>query len=155
MIWSNKCSRQQMPLAKNRKIMKYIIPALAEQTRSLKDPNNKKIRIVHAFVNVNDLPFDIPLDPDPRVPKITGQVPKRIVTSLESNDGKFHLKNRGITISAKHCEFDNKKNELAVVIPHGEDQFGILDGAHTYECISLVVRQPPSSTPLPYAALYP
>src|SRR5882724_5918863 len=128
-----------MPLAT--KHMKYIIPALAEQTRSLKDPNNKKIRIVHAFVNVNDLPLDITLDPDPRAPKITGAVPKRITNSLESNDGKFHLKNRGITISAKHCEFDNKKNELAVVIPHDEDQFGILDGAHTYECIRSAIKK--------------
>jgi hypothetical protein len=129
-----------MPLA-TIKNMKYIIPALAEQTRSLKDPNNKKIRIVHAFVNINDLPLDIPLDPDPRAPKITGAVPKRIVASLESNDGKFHLKNRGITISAKHCEFDNKKNELAVDIPHDEDQFGILDGAHTYACIGSAIGE--------------
>jgi AIPR protein len=121
--------------------MKYRIPALAERTRSLKDPNNEKIRIVHAFINVNDLPLDIPLDPDPRAPKITGAVPKRIVASLVSNDGKFHLKNRGITISAKHCEFDNKKNELAVVIPHDEDQFGILDGAHTYECIRSAISE--------------
>jgi hypothetical protein len=129
-----------MPLATNEN-MKYRIPALAERTRSLKDPNNDKIRIVHAFVNVNDLPLDIPLDPDPRAPKTTGQVPKRIIASLESNDGKFHLKNRGITISAKHCEFDNKKNELAVVIPHDEDQFGILDGAHTYECIRSAISE--------------
>ena len=121
--------------------MKYRIPALAERTRSLKDPNNEKIRIVHAFVNINDLPLDIPLDPDPRAPKITGAVPKRIVASLVSNDGKFHLKNRGITISVKHCEFDNKKNELAVVIPHDEDQFGILDGAHTYECIRSAINE--------------
>jgi hypothetical protein len=121
--------------------MKYIIPALAEQTRSVKDPNTKKVRIVHTFVNVNDLPLDIPLDPDPRAPKITGAVPKRIVDSLKSNDGKFHLKNRGITISAKHCEFDNKKNELTLIIPHDEEQFGILDGAHTYECIRSSIKE--------------
>jgi hypothetical protein len=128
--------------ASRNKHMKYRIPALAERTRSLKDPNNEKIRIVHAFVNVNDLPFDIPLDPDPRTPKITGgAVPKRIVASLQSNDGKFHLKNRGITISAKHCEFDNKKNELTLVIPRDEEQFGILDGAHTYECIKSAVSE--------------
>jgi hypothetical protein len=46
------------------------------------------------------------------------------------------LKNRGITISAKKVEFDNKNELLTLSIPADEDdQFGILDGAHTYECI--------------------
>jgi hypothetical protein len=121
--------------------MQFKIPASAEHVRSIKDPNNEKIRIVHAFVNVNDLPQDIPLDPDPRAPKISGEVPKRIIRSLESNDGKFHLKNRGITISAKHCEFDNKRNLLNLLIPDSEEQFGILDGAHTYECIRRAVTE--------------
>jgi len=114
--------------------MQYKIPASADHVRTIKDPNSEKIRIVHAFVNVNDLPQNIPLDPDPRAPKISGAVPKRIISSLLSNDGKFHLKNRGITISVKRCEFDNKRNFLTLLIPE-EDQFGILDGAHTYECI--------------------
>src|SRR5206468_13112597 len=113
--------------------MKFNIPT--EHVRSIIDPNNKKIRIVHALVNVNDLPHDIPLDPDPRAPKMTGAVPKKIVKSLESNDGIFHLKNRGITISAKEYDYDNQRNVLTLIIPEEEEQFGILDGAHTYECI--------------------
>lgn len=115
--------------------MQFKIPASSEHVRSIRDPNNERVRIVHAFVNVNDLPQDIPLDPDPRRPKLTGEVPKQITNSLRSNDGKFHLKNRGITISAKHCEFDNKRNCLTLTIPEEDGQFGILDGAHTYECI--------------------
>jgi len=121
--------------------MQFKIPVSAEHIRTIKDPNNQKIRIVHTFVNVNDLPHTIPIDPDPRAPKISGAVPQRILTSLLSNDGKFHLKNRGITISAKHFEFDNKQNILTLLIPEGEEQFGILDGAHTYECIKEGVRK--------------
>jgi hypothetical protein len=121
--------------------MKFRIPASTEHVRSIPDPNHDKIRIVHALVNVNDLPHDIPLDPDPRAPKITGAVPKKIVQSLESNDGIFHLKNRGITISAKECGYDNKHKILELFIPEAEEQFGVLDGAHTYECIKQTVTK--------------
>lgn len=118
--------------------MQYKIQVSSEHVRSIKDPNNPKIRIVHALVNVNNLPLDIPLDPDPRMPKLTGPVPQRIIGSLKTNDGKFHLKNRGITISARGSEFENDKGVLKVLIPEG-DQFGILDGAHTYKCIKEAV----------------
>jgi len=121
--------------------MKFSIPVSEAHVRTIRDPNHEKIRIVHALVNVNDLPHDIPLDPDPRAPKMTGAVPKKIVKSLESNDGIFHLKNRGITISAKESEYDNKRNVLNLLIPEGEEQFGILDGAHTYECIKQTVQR--------------
>jgi hypothetical protein len=120
---------------KGKRNMEFKIPISAEHFRTIKDPNNPQIRIVHALLNVNDLPDDIPIDPDPRRPKETGAVPKRIVESLKSDDGKFHLKNRGITISAKHYEFDNRRNMLTLVIPQDDEHFGILDGAHTYNCI--------------------
>jgi len=68
--------------------MEFKIPVFAEYLRSIKDPNNDKIRIVHSLINVNDLPGNIPIDPDPRRPRMTGQVPKRIVESLKSDDGR-------------------------------------------------------------------
>jgi len=121
--------------------MKHEIRIDEGQVRSFRDPNTPKIKIVHAFVNINDLPENLPLDPDPRVPKQTGEVPRRILTSLLSNDGKFHLKNRGITISARKAEFDNRTGVLNLDIPEGEEEFGILDGAHTYDCIRRGVKQ--------------
>jgi hypothetical protein len=45
--------------------MIYSIPVSEGHFRSIKDPNNENIHIAHALVNVNDLPFDLPLDPDP------------------------------------------------------------------------------------------
>lgn len=115
--------------------MKYIISANADYVRTLKDPNNPKIRVIHAFVPVNRLPIDLPLDPDPRRPKQTGEVPKRILSSLKSNDGRFHLLNRGITISCERCEFDNKENSLILTIPSADGRYGIIDGGHTYNSI--------------------
>jgi hypothetical protein len=141
-LWMTNLPAGYEPLAKTKgNAMNYHIHASAEHVRSIKDPNSEKIRIVHALVNINNLPHNIPIDPDPRTPKVRGAVPKRITTSLQSNDGKFHLKNRGITISAKHYEFDNKKNVLTLLIPEEDDQYGILDGAHTYECIKRAVSE--------------
>jgi hypothetical protein len=121
--------------------MIFNIPVSADYVRTFKDPNQPNIRIIHVLVCVSDLPHDIPLDPDPRSPKIKGPVTKRIFDSLTSNDGRFHLLNRGITVSARQVEFDNKRNILKLQIPEG-DTYGIIDGGHTYRAITNAVREP-------------
>jgi hypothetical protein len=121
--------------------MNFRIPVSADHVRSFKDPNTPNIRIVHAFINVNDLPKDIPLDPDPRRPKDKGAVPNRITDSVRSNDGRFHLLNRGITVSVKHYEYNNKKDLLSLVIPSDDERYGIIDGGHTYNAIVKAVSK--------------
>ena len=118
--------------------MLYKFPVPPDSVRSFKDPHHPKIRIVHAIVNVTSLPDNIPLDPDPRTPKPKGPVAKRIVRSLRQNDGRFHLLNRGICISARSCELDTRQNILKLDIPD-EEMYGILDGGHTYAAINAVV----------------
>lgn len=120
--------------------MIYIIPVSQEHIRSIKDPNNENTRIAHALVSVNDLPLDIPLDPDPRAPKEKGAVPQQIIRSLKTNDGRFHLLNRGITISVKKYTFDTQKQTVSLDIPE-EEQYGIIDGGHTYYAISANVQR--------------
>jgi hypothetical protein len=126
--------------------MNFHIPVSSEQVRTFKDPNRPKIRIVHALVPVGDLPKDMPLEPDPRVPKITGPVIRKISESLRSNDGRFHLLNRGITISAHGVDFDNKRNVLTLQIPE-KDAYGIIDGGHTYQAIGVVVSNAREKNP--------
>ena len=92
--------------------MNFHLPVSSEHVRTFKDPHRPKIRIVHALVAVGDLPKDIPLEPDPRVPKISGPIIRKISESLKSNDGRFHLLNRGITISAHGVDFDNSSREI-------------------------------------------
>jgi AIPR protein len=120
--------------------MIFNIPVSQEHIRSIKDPNDENTRIAHALINVNDLPLDIPLDPDPRAPKEKGAVPQQIVRSLKTNDGRFHLLNRGITISVKKYIFDNQKNVLSLDLPP-EEQYGIIDGGHTYFAIGTNVQR--------------
>src|SRR3981081_1485423 len=98
--------------------MLFRIPVPSEFVRTVKDPTAKnpnsrqQTRIIHAYVNVNDLPHDLPWEPERRSPKLTGSVPQRIASSLVTNDGRFHLLNRGISISVKHAEFDPSKAVL-------------------------------------------
>ncbi len=132
--------------------MIFHLPVLSDQIRTIKDPNRPQIRIIHALVPVGDLPRNIPMDPDPRVPKAHGPIITRISRSLESNDGRFHLLNRGVTISAREVEFDSRRNSLKLNIPDSETEvYGIIDGGHTYRAITDVVEslKPPKSSGSP------
>jgi hypothetical protein len=120
--------------------MIFHVPILSEHIRSFKDPQRPGIRVIHALAQVAALPKDIPLDPDPRVPRVKGPIVRRISESLRSNDGRFYLLNRGITISAKETEFDNKRNVLKLNIPDNE-AYGIIDGGHTYHAVKEVVQE--------------
>lgn len=121
--------------------MNFRISAPADHVRSIKDPNNENVRVAHAYVNINELPQNIPLDPDPRRPKDKGAVPNRLISSLKTDDGRFHLLNRGITISVKQYDFDNKRNRLTLVIPEEDDRYGIIDGGHTYHAICKAIAE--------------
>lgn len=114
--------------------MKKIIPINKDHIRALKSPHDHSVKTQYAYVALADIPVDFPLSPNPRVPK-PNEVIRRVQASLESNDGRFHVLNRGITISAKSAEFDNSSGLLTIEIPDGEEEYGILDGGHTYEVV--------------------
>jgi hypothetical protein len=80
-----------------------------------------------------DLPSGISKRPNPRTQRIDWGIYKDVQDSLENTeDGTFHLKNKGITILAQDVEYSEDKR-IATVYP-GE-YGGIADGAHTYEII--------------------
>jgi hypothetical protein len=108
----------------------YVVPVHPDHLRSITDPVDDRIRTYYALVNVFDLPQDLSLSPDPRVPKVS-KITRRIVQSLREWDGRFHILNRGIVISAHSAEYDPKQRLLALDIPDDDDNYGILDGGHT------------------------
>jgi hypothetical protein len=118
------------------------IPVLPDHIRSLKSPHDPKVRTQYAYVALADVPVDLPLSPDPRVPK-PNDVIRRVQTSLESNDGIFHILNRGITISARAADYDNSSGQLTLDIPDGDEAYGILDGGHTYHVVRELAGAPP------------
>lgn len=86
------------------------------------------------YVDVKDLPDNIPMQTNPRKQKLTTAVAKKIRSSLVRNDLNFYLENRGLLISAQSCTFNNYTGEATIVFSdltvHGD-----VDGGHTYEII--------------------
>ena len=103
--------------------------------RKLDDPfENGKSKKYVFYTKVGDVPEGIPMATNPREQKLTSAVAKTIEDSLMSNDGYFHLKNRGIVISAGKVSFNNRTDE--VTLEFDDDSFhGNIDGGHTYRII--------------------
>ena len=88
------------------------------------------------FVNVLNLPkeLDTWLDVNPREQKLNTDVSKEIRNSLLSQDKTFHLLNRGVLISAEEITYNNKTNEVELVLSDSQNH-GIIDGGHTFKII--------------------
>ena len=70
--------------------------------RKLEDPfENGAAKKYVFYVKVDDVAEGIPMATNPRDQKLTSGVATAIKESLLSNDGYFHLKNRGIVLSAE------------------------------------------------------
>ena len=115
--------------------------------RKLDDPFNDVAKKYVFYVKICDVPEGIPMATNPRDQKLTSGVAQAIKESLESNDGFFHLKNRGIVLSAKSCTYNNKTKEVTinftdnnktkeVTINFTDDMLhGNIDGGHTYKIV--------------------
>lgn len=103
--------------------------------RKLDDPfENGTSKKYVFYANVNEVPDGIPMATNPREQKLTSGVAKAIENSLLSNDGYFHLKNRGIVVSAQKCTFDNTKDTVTIEFDDTE-MHGNIDGGHTYKIV--------------------
>lgn len=96
--------------------------------------------IYYLLVNMKDLPAGIPLDVNPRVPKMSTNVAKRLAKAVAEPETDFYINNRGIVISAKSLTFNSSESEVTIDIGDQDDEndkfaYGILDGGHTYTAI--------------------
>lgn len=96
--------------------------------------------IYYLLVNMKDLPQSIPLDVNPRVPKMSTNVAKRLAKAVAEPETDFYINNRGIVISAKSLSFNSIESEVTIDIGDQDDEndryaYGILDGGHTYTAI--------------------
>ena len=126
--------------------LKFKVNAL----RTLPSPYKSKNKdidsletIYYLLVNMKDLPEKIPLDVNPRVPKMGTNVAKRLLNAVVEPENDFYINNRGIVISAKSLVFNSSNSEVTIDIGNqdGDDEnddrynYGILDGGHTYTAI--------------------
>ncbi|SCX63458.1 AIPR family protein [Lysinibacillus fusiformis] len=108
-----------------------MIKVKATQFKKMEDPIGRASKRKYVcYVHIDDLPEDISFGPNPRDQRLTTAVAKEIEESLLSNDGDFHLKNRGVVISAKKVTYDTKSNEMALFLDD-DYEHGNIDGGHS------------------------
>ncbi len=103
--------------------------------REFEDPlGNENSKKYIFYVKTCDVPEGIPMATNPRDQKLTSSVANAIKDSLLSNDGLFHLKNRGIILSAKSVFYDNQLQKVTIEFEN-KDCHGNIDGGHTYKIL--------------------
>ena len=127
-LWDQVGGKYMMKITKTFKVK-------ANTFRKLDDPfENGKSKKYVFYVKVADVPEGIPMDTNPREQKLNSAVSKAIEESLLSNDGYFHLKNRGVVISAEKVLFNNGKEEVTLEFDDNSVH-GNIDGGHTYKIV--------------------
>lgn len=95
---------------------------------------NTKQKTVYIYVNVKDLPSNLPLGPNPREQNMKTVVAKKIVTGLLEEVEIFHALNRGLVLHVKDIKFIPSKSEVIIDIPN-DNMYGVMDGGHSYKAI--------------------
>lgn len=103
--------------------------------RTVSSPSQKGVTTYFTYVNFRDLPNDLPLDVNPRKPKMNTSVAKSIVNAVKSPETDFDINNRGIVIVAKKIKFNSTNNSIFLDLGDDTLKYGILDGGHTYKAI--------------------
>ena len=96
--------------------------------------------IYYLLVDMKELPANIPLDVNPREPKMTTSVARKLLDAVTEPETDFYINNRGIVISAKSLSFNGTDKEVSINLGDRDDEndkflYGILDGGHTYTAI--------------------
>ena len=107
----------------------------AKAVRTVTSPSNEKVTTYYTWVDFRDLPKDIPLDVNPRKPKMNTSVAKQLINAVQNQEACFDINNRGIVITAKSFKFHTKDSMVEVDLADDPDKYGILDGGHTYTAI--------------------
>ncbi len=96
--------------------------------------------IYYLLVDMKELPKNIPMDVNPREPKMSTNVARSLLAAVAEPETDFYINNRGIVIAAKSLTFNSTDSEVAIDIGDQNDEndkylYGILDGGHTYTAI--------------------
>lgn len=123
--------------------LKFKIEALrtlaSPYRKGSKDENTFET-IYYLLVDMKELPSNIPLDVNPREPKMTTNVARSLLAAVVEPETDFYINNRGIVIAAKTLTFNTTDSEVTIDIGNQDDEndkflYGILDGGHTYTAI--------------------
>ena len=107
------------------KVLRFKVNAVRTMAspyrRNEKDETTNET-IYYLLVNMKDLPEGIPLDVNPRIPKMTTNVAKRLVAAVTEPETDFYINNRGIVISAKSFSFNSADSEVTIDIGDQDEE---------------------------------
>lgn len=103
--------------------------------RSVNSPSQKDVTTYYLYVNFKDLPNGLPMEVNPRKPKMTTAVAKSLIGAVKSSDTDFDINNRGIVIVAKKVSYNTNTGYVTIDLSDEPQNYGILDGGHTYTAI--------------------
>lgn len=115
--------------------MTSTITFKSNSVRTISSPSQKSVTTYFVYVNFRDLPSDLPLDVNPRKPKMNTSVAKALIAAVQSPDTDFDINNRGIVIVAKNFKFNTSDSTVNLDLGNDPLNYGILDGGHTYTAI--------------------
>lgn len=107
----------------------------AKAVRTVTSPSNENVTTYYVWVEFQDLPRDIPMDVNPRKPKMNTSVAKQLICAVKNPETYFDINNRGIVITAKSFKFHTKDSIAELDLGGDTSRYGILDGGHTYTAI--------------------
>lgn len=107
----------------------------AKAVRTVTSPSNENVTTYYVWVEFKDIPKDIPMDVNPRKPKMNTSVAKQLIRAVKNPETYFDLNNRGIVITAKSFKFHTKDSMAELELGEDKNKYGILDGGHTYKAI--------------------
>lgn len=103
--------------------------------RTVSSPSQRNVTTYFTYVNFKDLPSGLPLDVNPRKPKMNTSVARALMNAVKAPETDFDINNRGIVIIAKKFKFNSTDNTVTLDLANDPTKFGILDGGHTYTSI--------------------
>lgn len=115
--------------------MTSTITFKSNSVRTISSPSQKSVTTYFVYVNFRDLPSDLPLDVNPRKPKMNTSAAKALIAAVQSPDTDFDINNRGIVIVAKNFKFNTSDSTVNLDLGNDPLNYGILDGGHTYTAI--------------------
>lgn len=109
----------------------------AREFKTMRDPNRKPdghIKYI-CYLDAATIPQELRnwSNTNPRDQKMTTDVAKAIIESLEENDD-FHELNRGLLFSVESVHYDNRTELLTIELTNN-DIHGNIDGGHTLRAI--------------------
>lgn len=125
--------------------MTTVFRFTTQQFRAIPAPAGKS-KVGLFFTEVASVPPELWewRDVNPREVKRTSSVYGKIERTLRDEPERFHERNRGITIVAQDIQYDEKRKEVVLKVDDPK-QHGVVDGAHTLDCILETQKDPPDN----------